>query len=125
MQRKLDVRTAGACPGAANASSAPSPCSSFGPALPQSQNDSLLDCCAPRAAPPDHRINDRSWSPCDAGFRRPGDDRFTNDIDFAGVRAVAGWLAPNPGGTGPMMVLAVMQGVIDGARYQLGLVPAQ
>ena len=27
----------------------------------------------------------------------------------------------NPGGTGPMTVLALMQNLIDAARYQLGL----
>lgn len=61
----------------------------------------------------------------DVGFRYLGEGRFTGDVDFAAVEAVAGWLTPNPGGTGPMTVLGLMQNVIDGARYQLGLARAQ
>jgi len=61
----------------------------------------------------------------DVGFRHLGGNRFTGDVDFAAVQAVAGWLTPNPGGTGPMTVLALMQNVIDAARSQLGLEHAQ
>jgi methylenetetrahydrofolate dehydrogenase (NADP+)/methenyltetrahydrofolate cyclohydrolase len=57
----------------------------------------------------------------DVGFRRVGRGRFAGDVDFDEVRAVAGWLTPNPGGTGPMTVVALMQNVIDAARYRLGL----
>jgi methylenetetrahydrofolate dehydrogenase (NADP+)/methenyltetrahydrofolate cyclohydrolase len=57
----------------------------------------------------------------DVGFRRIGPGRFTGDVDFDAVRRVAGWITPNPGGTGPMTVLALMQNVIDAARYRLGL----
>lgn len=57
----------------------------------------------------------------DVGFRRIGPGRFAGDVDFAAVSRVAGWLTPNPGGTGPMTVLALMQNLIDAARYQLGL----
>ena len=57
----------------------------------------------------------------DVGFRRVGRGQFAGDVDFEGVRQVAGWITPNPGGTGPMTVVALMQNVIDAARYQLGL----
>jgi methylenetetrahydrofolate dehydrogenase (NADP+) / methenyltetrahydrofolate cyclohydrolase len=57
----------------------------------------------------------------DVGFRRIGPGKFVGDVDFEGVKEVAGWLTPNPGGTGPMTVVALMQNVIDAARYQLGL----
>lgn len=57
----------------------------------------------------------------DVGFRRVGRSRFVGDVDFDAVREVAGWLTPNPGGTGPMTVVALMQNVIDAARYRLGL----
>jgi methylenetetrahydrofolate dehydrogenase (NADP+)/methenyltetrahydrofolate cyclohydrolase len=57
----------------------------------------------------------------DVGFRRIGPGRFAGDVDFAAVSSVAGWLTPNPGGTGPMTVLALMQNLIDAARYRLGL----
>jgi methylenetetrahydrofolate dehydrogenase (NADP+)/methenyltetrahydrofolate cyclohydrolase len=57
----------------------------------------------------------------DVGFRRVAAGKFVGDVDFAQVRQVAGWLTPNPGGTGPMTVLALMQNLIDAARYQIGL----
>jgi methylenetetrahydrofolate dehydrogenase (NADP+) / methenyltetrahydrofolate cyclohydrolase len=57
----------------------------------------------------------------DVGFRRIGPGRFAGDVDFNAVSRVVGWVTPNPGGTGPMTVLALMQNLIDAARYQLGL----
>jgi methylenetetrahydrofolate dehydrogenase (NADP+)/methenyltetrahydrofolate cyclohydrolase len=57
----------------------------------------------------------------DVGFRRIASGRFAGDVDFEAVKNVAGWLTPNPGGTGPMTVLALMQNLIDAARYRLGL----
>ena len=61
----------------------------------------------------------------DVGFRRVGPGRFAGDVDFDGVKAVAGWITPNPGGTGPMTVIALMQNLIDAARYRLGLARAE
>lgn len=60
----------------------------------------------------------------DVGFRRVAPGRFAGDVDFEQVKEVAGWITPNPGGTGPMTVLALMQNVIDAARYGMGLEPA-
>jgi methylenetetrahydrofolate dehydrogenase (NADP+)/methenyltetrahydrofolate cyclohydrolase len=57
----------------------------------------------------------------DVGFRRVGPNRFVGDVDFEAVKEVAGWVTLNPGGTGPMTVLALMQNVVDAARYLLGL----
>ncbi len=57
----------------------------------------------------------------DVGFRRVGKGRFVGDVDFENVKEVAGWITLNPGGTGPMTVLALMQNLIDAARYMLGL----
>jgi methylenetetrahydrofolate dehydrogenase (NADP+)/methenyltetrahydrofolate cyclohydrolase len=57
----------------------------------------------------------------DVGFRRVGPGKFAGDVDFEAVKEVAGWVTLNPGGTGPMTVLALMQNLIDAARYQLGL----
>jgi methylenetetrahydrofolate dehydrogenase (NADP+) / methenyltetrahydrofolate cyclohydrolase len=57
----------------------------------------------------------------DVGFRRVGPGRFVGDVDFEPVREVAGWVTLNPGGTGPMTVLALMQNLVDAARYRLGL----
>lgn len=60
----------------------------------------------------------------DVGFRRIGPGRFAGDVDFERVKEVAGWITPNPGGTGPMTVTALMQNLIDAARYRLGLARA-
>ena len=60
----------------------------------------------------------------DVGFRRVGPGKFVGDVDFEAVKEVAGWLTLNPGGTGPMTVPALMQNLIDAARYQLGLARA-
>ncbi|MHB8383114.1 MAG: bifunctional 5,10-methylenetetrahydrofolate dehydrogenase/5,10-methenyltetrahydrofolate cyclohydrolase [Candidatus Binataceae bacterium] len=57
----------------------------------------------------------------DVGFRRVGPGKFAGDVDFDAVKEVAGWITLNPGGTGPMTVVALMQNLIDAARYQLGL----
>lgn len=57
----------------------------------------------------------------DVGFRRVGHGQFAGDVDFDAVSLVAGWITPNPGGTGPMTVIALMQNLLDAARYQLGL----
>jgi methylenetetrahydrofolate dehydrogenase (NADP+) / methenyltetrahydrofolate cyclohydrolase len=57
----------------------------------------------------------------DVGFRRVGPGKFVGDVDIEAVKEVAGWLTLNPGGTGPMTVLALMQNLIDATRYQLGL----
>jgi methylenetetrahydrofolate dehydrogenase (NADP+)/methenyltetrahydrofolate cyclohydrolase len=57
----------------------------------------------------------------DVGFRRVGKGRFGGDVDFEAVKAVAGWITMNPGGVGPMTVLALMQNLIDAARYRFGL----
>ncbi|HUO05365.1 MAG TPA: bifunctional 5,10-methylenetetrahydrofolate dehydrogenase/5,10-methenyltetrahydrofolate cyclohydrolase [Candidatus Binataceae bacterium] len=56
----------------------------------------------------------------DVGFRRIGPGKFTGDVDFERVKEVAGWVTLNPGGTGPMTVVSLMQNLIDAARYQLG-----
>ncbi|MGH7987717.1 MAG: bifunctional 5,10-methylenetetrahydrofolate dehydrogenase/5,10-methenyltetrahydrofolate cyclohydrolase [Candidatus Binataceae bacterium] len=61
----------------------------------------------------------------DVGFRRIGPGKFAGDVDFDAVKEVAGWITPNPGGTGPMTVAALMQNLIDAARRMAGLEPAE
>jgi methylenetetrahydrofolate dehydrogenase (NADP+)/methenyltetrahydrofolate cyclohydrolase len=61
----------------------------------------------------------------DVGVRRVGPGKFIGDVDVDAVKSVAGWITPNPGGTGPMTVIALMQNLIDATRYQLGLERAQ
>lgn len=57
----------------------------------------------------------------DVGIRRTSAGTFVGDVDFESVKETAGWITPNPGGTGPMTVLGLMQNLVDAARYQLGL----
>ena len=57
----------------------------------------------------------------DVGFRRVGKGRFVGDVDFERVRDIAGWVTINPGGTGPMTVIALMQNLVDAARYRFAM----
>lgn len=43
------------------------------------------------------------------------------DVDFEGVRAVAGWISPVPGGVGPMTVAVLLHNVVELARGRAGL----
>lgn len=42
--------------------------------------------------------------------------RLVGDVDFAGVRAVAGKITPNPGGVGPMTRAVLMQNTVRAAE---------
>jgi len=86
----------------------------------------LLVSCAGADLGPDRFLVDAGMvkpGACviDVGFRRIAPGRFAGDVDFAAVSQVAKWITPNPGGTGPMTVVALMQNLIDAARYRLGL----
>jgi methylenetetrahydrofolate dehydrogenase (NADP+)/methenyltetrahydrofolate cyclohydrolase len=55
----------------------------------------------------------------DVGIRRtPAGIR--GDVDFEPVAEVASYITPVPGGTGPLTVAALMQNLVDAARYSLG-----
>jgi methylenetetrahydrofolate dehydrogenase (NADP+) / methenyltetrahydrofolate cyclohydrolase len=90
--------------------------------------DILVSCAGAVPAGQDYLVNAAMVKPgacvVDVGFRRLASGRFTGDVDFEVVKQVAGWVTPNPGGTGPMTVVALMQNLIDGARYRLGLARA-
>jgi methylenetetrahydrofolate dehydrogenase (NADP+)/methenyltetrahydrofolate cyclohydrolase len=91
--------------------------------------DLLIPCTGAAAADGGYLITADMVKPgacvIDVGFRRIGPGRFVGDVDFEAVRRVAGWITPSPGGTGPMTVVALMQNLIDAARYRLGLECAQ
>ena len=40
------------------------------------------------------------------------------DVDPDGVATVAGWLTPNPGGTGPMTIACLMENTVTAAGLQ-------
>lgn len=87
--------------------------------------DILVSCAGTVPTGQDYLVTAEMVKPgacvVDVGFRRLPSGHFTGDIDFGAVQQVAGWVTPNPGGTGPMTVLALMQNLIDAARYRLGL----
>ena len=90
--------------------------------------DILVSCAGTVPSGQDYLVTAEMVKPgacvVDVGFRRLASGRFTGDVDFDAVKQVAGWVTPNPGGTGPMTVLALMQNLIDAARYRLDLARA-
>ena len=48
--------------------------------------------------------------------------RLVGDVDFAGVREVAGKITPNPGGVGPMTIAMLMQNTVRAAERAAGVV---
>jgi methylenetetrahydrofolate dehydrogenase (NADP+) / methenyltetrahydrofolate cyclohydrolase len=48
---------------------------------------------------------------------------LVGDVDFAAVQAVAGFITPMPGGTGPMTIACLMENTLSAARMQ-GAFPA-
>jgi methylenetetrahydrofolate dehydrogenase (NADP+)/methenyltetrahydrofolate cyclohydrolase len=87
--------------------------------------DILVSCAGTVPAGQDYLVMAEMVKPgacvVDVGFRRLPSGHFTGDVDFDAVQRVARWITPNPGGTGPMTVVALMQNLIDAARYRLGL----
>ena len=43
---------------------------------------------------------------------------LVGDVDFAGVREVAGWITPVPGGVGPMTIAMLMQNTVTAAKWR-------
>jgi len=62
----------------------------------------------------------------DVGVNRIKDDagksKTVGDVDFEGVKAVAGWISPVPGGVGPMTVAVLLHNVIEVAQDRAKLV---
>jgi methylenetetrahydrofolate dehydrogenase (NADP+) / methenyltetrahydrofolate cyclohydrolase len=52
----------------------------------------------------------------DVGVSRDQEGRLVGDID-PDVREVAGWLAPNPGGVGPMTRALLLTNVVEAAEH--------
>ncbi|GJQ28254.1 MAG: bifunctional protein FolD [Phycisphaerae bacterium] len=48
-----------------------------------------------------------------------GKTRTVGDVDFEGVRQVAGHLSPVPGGVGPMTVAMLLNNVVEAAEHRL------
>jgi methylenetetrahydrofolate dehydrogenase (NADP+)/methenyltetrahydrofolate cyclohydrolase len=61
----------------------------------------------------------------DVGMNRNEHNKLAGDVDFAGVREVAGYITPVPGGVGPMTVTMLMVNTVESAERQAAsLTPA-
>ncbi len=52
----------------------------------------------------------------DIGMNRNEAGKLCGDVDFVGVREVAGWITPVPGGVGPMTVTMLLSNTVDAAE---------
>jgi methylenetetrahydrofolate dehydrogenase (NADP+)/methenyltetrahydrofolate cyclohydrolase len=60
----------------------------------------------------------------DVGMNRNEQNKLAGDVDFAGVREVAGHITPVPGGVGPMTVTMLMVNAVESAERQAAGVPS-
>ncbi|MGV3569463.1 MAG: bifunctional methylenetetrahydrofolate dehydrogenase/methenyltetrahydrofolate cyclohydrolase [Ramlibacter sp.] len=56
----------------------------------------------------------------DVGMNRNDAGKLCGDVDFAGVREVAGWITPVPGGVGPMTRAMLLVNTIEAAERSAG-----
>jgi methylenetetrahydrofolate dehydrogenase (NADP+)/methenyltetrahydrofolate cyclohydrolase len=55
----------------------------------------------------------------DVGMNRDDAGKLCGDVDFAGVREVAGWITPVPGGVGPMTITMLLVNTVEAAQQAL------
>jgi len=53
----------------------------------------------------------------DIGITRMSDGTLRGDVEFEEARKRAAWIAPVPGGVGPMTVAMLLQNTLDAAIY--------
>ncbi|HEY8356564.1 MAG TPA: bifunctional methylenetetrahydrofolate dehydrogenase/methenyltetrahydrofolate cyclohydrolase, partial [Ramlibacter sp.] len=56
----------------------------------------------------------------DVGMNRNDEGKLCGDVDFVGVREVAGWITPVPGGVGPMTRAMLLVNTITAAERSAG-----
>jgi methylenetetrahydrofolate dehydrogenase (NADP+) / methenyltetrahydrofolate cyclohydrolase len=56
----------------------------------------------------------------DVGMNRDEQGKLCGDVDFAGVREVAGWITPVPGGVGPMTRAMLLVNTLEAAERAAG-----
>ena len=56
----------------------------------------------------------------DVGMNRNDAGKLCGDVDFAGVREVAGWITPVPGGVGPMTRAMLLVNTLEAAERAAG-----
>jgi methylenetetrahydrofolate dehydrogenase (NADP+)/methenyltetrahydrofolate cyclohydrolase len=52
----------------------------------------------------------------DVGINRNDEGKLCGDVDFDGVKAVAGWITPVPGGVGPMTITMLLVNTMESAE---------
>ena len=52
----------------------------------------------------------------DVGMNRNDEGKLCGDVDFDGVRNVAGWITPVPGGVGPMTIAMLLVNTLESAE---------
>ena len=52
----------------------------------------------------------------DVGMNRNDQGKLCGDVDFDGVREVAGWITPVPGGVGPMTITMLLVNTLESAE---------
>ncbi len=55
----------------------------------------------------------------DVGMNRNEEGKLCGDVDFDGVKEVAGWITPVPGGVGPMTITMLMVNTLESAERAL------
>jgi methylenetetrahydrofolate dehydrogenase (NADP+)/methenyltetrahydrofolate cyclohydrolase len=55
----------------------------------------------------------------DVGMNRNDQGKLCGDVDFEGVRQVAGWITPVPGGVGPMTITMLLVNTLEAAERAL------
>ncbi|MBA3592289.1 MAG: bifunctional methylenetetrahydrofolate dehydrogenase/methenyltetrahydrofolate cyclohydrolase FolD [Pseudomonadota bacterium] len=52
----------------------------------------------------------------DVGMNRNDEGKLCGDVDFGGVKDVAGWITPVPGGVGPMTITMLLVNTLEAAE---------
>ena len=55
----------------------------------------------------------------DVGMNRNDEGKLCGDVDFDGVKQVAGWITPVPGGVGPMTITMLLVNTLESAERAL------
>lgn len=56
----------------------------------------------------------------DVGMNRDDAGKLCGDVDYAGVKEVAGWITPVPGGVGPMTITMLLVNTMESAERAAG-----
>jgi methylenetetrahydrofolate dehydrogenase (NADP+)/methenyltetrahydrofolate cyclohydrolase len=55
----------------------------------------------------------------DVGMNRNAEGKLCGDVDYEGVRQIAGAITPVPGGVGPMTITMLLMNTFESAQNQL------